>query len=303
MFGDTVNKASKMESSGRRDKIQVSEETAEILKASGLKNWLVPREDTVSIMGKGEMKTYWLEENCLIETTAPPRSAWTNANTDKMLAEASTTPREIGLVASRQSVAESETEIQETTRVASGVLDERSARRADWVAEVLIRLLKRVIAKRGDQSVVRIGRSQNKSVDESIFFERDTTVLEEVQEHIALPRYDPTCKRELDAESIQLDAVVEDQVHTFVCAVASMYRNNSFHNFEHASHVTMSVSKLLSRIVAPSDMDFQDNVAKKEVLHDHTYGIVSRIIELITKNVAFAKRLTFLSLFPRLRIL
>lgn len=32
------------------------------------------------------------------------------------------------------------------------------------------------------------------------------------------------------------------------------YRNNPFHNFEHASHVTMSVVKLLSRIVAP-DLD------------------------------------------------
>ena len=37
----------------------------------------------------------------------------------------------------------------------------------------------------------------------------------------------------------------------------------------------MSVSKLMSRIVAPSDMDFQSSLAKKETLHDHTYGITS----------------------------
>jgi hypothetical protein len=44
--------------------------------------------------------------------------------------------------------------------------------------------------------------------------------------------------------------VVLDQLEDYVSAVASMYRDNPFHNFEHASHVVMS-SWLLSRIVAP----------------------------------------------------
>jgi hypothetical protein len=53
-----------------------------------------------------------------------------------------------------------------------------------------------------------------------------------------------------------------------------MYRNNPFHNFEHASHVSMSVHKLLSRIVAPDvDTSDEENLAKN--LHDHTYGITS----------------------------
>jgi hypothetical protein len=55
---------------------------------------------------------------------------------------------------------------------------------------------------------------------------------------------------------------------------------NSFHNFEHASHVTMSVSKLLSRIVAPDAVyDAQgsgDAWGQLSILlHDHTYGIAS----------------------------
>ena len=51
---------------------------------------------------------------------------------------------------------------------------------------------------------------------------------------------------------------------------------------QHASHVTMSVTKLLSRIVAPSEFDFEetemDRHGRKKVastLHDHTYGITS----------------------------
>jgi hypothetical protein len=35
-----------------------------------------------------------------------------------------------------------------------------------------------------------------------------------------------------------------DQLEDYVSAVASMYRDNPFHNFEHASHVVMSVVKL-----------------------------------------------------------
>jgi hypothetical protein len=48
----------------------------------------------------------------------------------------------------------------------------------------------------------------------------------------------------------------------------------AFHNFEHASHVTMSVAKLLSRIVAP-DLEITDNQCTSTALHDHTYGITS----------------------------
>ena len=49
--------------------------------------------------------------------------------------------------------------------------------------------------------------------------------------------------------------------------------DNPFHNYEHASHVTMSVTKLLSRIVAPKineKMSSEEKLASK--LHDHTYG-------------------------------
>jgi hypothetical protein len=54
--------------------------------------------------------------------------------------------------------------------------------------------------------------------------------------------------------------------------VASMYhKSNPFHNFEHASHVTMATNKLLSRIVAP---DLNDKQGGKS-LHDHTYGITT----------------------------
>jgi len=73
------------------------------------------------------------------------------------------------------------------------------------------------------------------------------------------------------------------QLEHFVTTIASMYRDNSFHNFEHASHVTMSVTKLLSRVTTHDtaiDNDFRAKhpQAGQDVshqLHEYTYGITS----------------------------
>jgi class 3 adenylate cyclase len=56
-FGDTVNTASRMESTGVTNKIQVSQATADLLIAAGLEVWLTPREDLVFAKGKGELQT------------------------------------------------------------------------------------------------------------------------------------------------------------------------------------------------------------------------------------------------------
>jgi hypothetical protein len=86
-------------------------------------------------------------------------------------------------------------------------------------------------------------------------------------------------RRQKDPKTIQLDTVVLEQLESFVTAVANMYRQNPFHNFEHASHVTMSVVKLLNRIIAPDGVYEESRDGKKHqvasTLHDFTYGITS----------------------------
>ena len=79
----------------------------------------------------------------------------------------------------------------------------------------------------------------------------------------------------VDVSTLLVDPHITELVYQYVSSLAEMYPDNPFHNFEHASHVTMSVTKLLSRIVAPSDMDFTDNAQASAKLHDHTYGITS----------------------------
>ena len=44
-----------MESNGIRDKIHVSQDTAELLYAAGKSKWVTPREEKIHAKGKGEV--------------------------------------------------------------------------------------------------------------------------------------------------------------------------------------------------------------------------------------------------------
>ncbi len=61
LFGDTINTASRMESNGVPNKIQISQETAKFLAEAGREDWLKPRDDLVKAKGKGMLQTYWLD--------------------------------------------------------------------------------------------------------------------------------------------------------------------------------------------------------------------------------------------------
>ena len=103
--------------------------------------------------------------------------------------------------------------------------------------------------------------------DEDRLIAPDKHVIDEVMEIIEVPDHRVG---NLDYESIVLPKEVVDEMYDFVTNIAAMYHDNPFHNFEHASHVAMSVTKLLSRIVAPSDSD-----CGTKLLHDFTFGITS----------------------------
>jgi class 3 adenylate cyclase len=51
LFGDTVNTTSRIETTGKADKIHVSQECAEFLIAGGKEHWLTSREDKVTAKG------------------------------------------------------------------------------------------------------------------------------------------------------------------------------------------------------------------------------------------------------------
>ncbi|CAB9529735.1 expressed unknown protein [Seminavis robusta] len=162
-------------------------------------------------------------------------------------------------------------------------LPRKTRRLVEWNVDILHRVLRQIAATRKvkDRQVKRT-KTLDKNATEKA---KPTMVLEELSEVIQLPRFSSKVAQVVaNAEEEPVPPVVVNQLHNFVAELAAMYHDNPFHNFEHASHVTMSVVKLLSRIVAPTDLDvvddenvnekaFMKSVASK--LHDNTYGITS----------------------------
>ena len=60
LFGDTMNTASRMESTGIPNRIKVSQDTADLLIADGKSAWVTPRSDQVTAKGKGVLQTYFV---------------------------------------------------------------------------------------------------------------------------------------------------------------------------------------------------------------------------------------------------
>jgi 3'5'-cyclic nucleotide phosphodiesterase len=107
------------------------------------------------------------------------------------------------------------------------------------------------------------------------------TFLDEFKEVIEMEK---NSDRDLSiATGEKLNAKALAELRDYVAVIASMYHNNPFHNFDHACHVAMSVSKLLKRIVTPdvSDVDIEQLHISGGVtgLHNHlhncTYGLMS----------------------------
>jgi hypothetical protein len=228
LFGDTVNTAARMESTGKVSKIQVSQATANLLKKAKKIHWLQPREEMVEAKGKGLLLTFWVE---------PKQATSSSTLIDTMT---------------------SRVDLLSSPRINSS----QTERLINWNIDVLEKLLKKIIARRIALERNPTGVNWNRS--------HDAIVLNEVKEVIKLPEYDSKFNDAENPDLIVLEPPVLFQLREFVTTIALTYHDNPFHNFPHASHVCMSVAKLLSRIIAP-DQDFE----KHEQLHDHTYGITS----------------------------
>lgn len=207
LFGDTVNTASRMESTGTPDKIQLSKETAATLIRRGKAEWVRPRESTVSVKGKGELRTFWLQMG------GRPGSISTSSDSDKNehRLDTSSLTKRTNVVSKKPN-----------NSVTASQSDKATERLVLWNVENLLLYLKKIVAARPKSQILddrtwkllQLPHHPNK------------TALEEATEVISLPT---ESQQTGDFQSVELDDVVVNQLVRLVSTVAKMYNKNSFH--------------------------------------------------------------------------
>jgi len=142
-------------------------------------------------------------------------------------------------------------------------MDQGQATLVDFNTQSLLTLLKRIVAHRKNiRSVAPLSPAKD-----AFGLSHDQTFTQEVAEIIALPRWNHSSPDYFRGGDVNIDEQVVTELRNLVQKIANLYNDNPFHNFEHASHVTMSILKLLSRIVQPGGEDFDPA--------DHLYGITA----------------------------
>jgi class 3 adenylate cyclase len=242
LFGDTVNTASRMESTGERTKIQVSQETADLLMAAGKSHWLKTRDEVVVAKGKGEMKTYWLDPTKKRRNNKSHKDIRVTQDISLQNGDFVDKPMSPGDVPA----------------------DDKNSRLVDWNVDVLLHHLARVISSRSRTP------SKGSLVNHSSEVALLPSAVNDVAEVVALPPFDASSSRfrraRPDVSKLQQ---TRDDLHEYVKRIALMYRDVPFHNFEHASHVTLCANKLLNRLIN------SEEYATEEELHISTFGISS----------------------------
>jgi Adenylate and Guanylate cyclase catalytic domain len=109
-----------MESTGTRDKIQISQSTADLLIGANKSHWIKPRDDAIDAKGKGMMQTYWLSL-CSKKATSSSGHSDTGTNSDGAAHEAM-----------------SVTSIKDE-------LESKEDRLVDWMVELLVKRLKPMV--------------------------------------------------------------------------------------------------------------------------------------------------------------
>ena len=252
LFGDTVNTASRMESTGQKGRIQMSQETADILILTGKGHLVRQREDPVTAKGKGELTTFWLalgadpddaDEEILPKPTGLVRNTSgcgsimevneeedessdgedllndSAADFDNKTTASNATMLSVRTAPNRRRPLAVSMSVLHSLKALRDKRQSKESRLVDWNVEILGRLLKHVIARRNALGLemsteeVKLDRPEGQ------------TVLEEVREIITLPKFDASAaKNQEDPEKMELDLEVKEQLHDYVTTLASMYR-------------------------------------------------------------------------------
>jgi hypothetical protein len=244
-----------MESNGRPHCIHLSEETAELLRKAGKQHWIKQREDKIVAKGKGALQTYWLNMGTLNTTSSyTSGGSATKKKEDIILDSALDVSEQIAVVAAAEQAAKASVPAPEIS-----CSQEKTDRLIKWNTDVLVRLMKQIVARRRFTGSRKNAQSPSETDLKTV---PGPSLLDLVASSVTLM---DTGFTSVDVDMIDIDPAVIQQIEDYVRCISVLYNDHPYNSFERASHVTMSCAKFLSRIIRSHD-------SNKE---DHTFAITS----------------------------
>jgi hypothetical protein len=191
-----------------KNKIHLSQDTADILIKNGRSEWVTKRKDPVQVKGKGALQTYWLN----LGTTTQ------SSNGTSVSDDFSGHRRITSLPKKRKTAIWSGTELGNVLGATD--VDADLERLVNWNVEVLLTLLKRCVATR----VVSGAGSRNLSPEAEKQFSSQGLVLDDFQLVIDMPKFDADVASRAWKEDVVLVPKVKKELHDYVSAIASGYK-------------------------------------------------------------------------------
>lgn len=200
--------ASRIETSGQKDKIHLSRDTALLLRPQ----FVVKREDTVSLKGKGEQDTYWFVFNSRSSegSHSSDRDSYFNSNTTE------SGPEPDGLTEIGTWTGTTLSDILGKT-----LIDPTTERLVLWNVDTLKPMLCAIIAKRAATRA-----ASNQSTESDIANVERDAIKHEVQVVIEMEKFDAEIAAKTTISDEPLPREVETELMAYVSAIASGYPKN-----------------------------------------------------------------------------
>lgn len=205
-----MNTTARIESTGKKNRIHVSKETAELLESAGKEHWITPRDDVVEAKGKGKLATFWLDLNSTVKTTnSDASSAGAQAKDGQYLVQPGC-PMLFNKLLARGD-----------RRMAC----QKFGRLVQWNMEVLVSLLKQVEQARRAYDIQPDSQIDIRKMEMELTGRRSNeTLIDEVVDTIDIPTSKGSSL--IDEEEIELSPAVLEQLRVFVSTIALMYNRN-----------------------------------------------------------------------------